>query len=483
MRGLALALLVGHGTAIPYTADSPTALTATPEEAQPADPAEPTEPAETPYLCPEPVANPSPLDFDAFCSTEFGSDEFGCWPSAWLFGAQKAATTSVVDLLEWCGTSTVAYTTEANMLFCPANTPCKETHALLEPDVICEESNITLACDLAQNITSSFTGLFRKDLVRTHSYGQIGRLYAPDASRTAAYTEGRFLEGTPSIGLTTAPSTLFHMMPASLRPLTRFAVILREPTERMLSYFNHLLLTGGVPENTTFAAYTHDLLTGTPDTNGNYADFIEAYLEAGWNRSQLLVLGFEELVTETARSIRKLTTHYGTPVLVNASELPVENAHNGNNKVVSIACETRDLIETHYASMNERLYALLNEHHDSGLAPPMESHFKPFEMKLACSEIEETTADLEALQAAEEEATQKAEEEAAQKAQQEAEEEAAREAALEAEEEAAQARQEAKQAAAAAEHAAKQAQQQTAKQAHEQMVKDREAQQRRWQWL
>jgi len=301
------------------------------------------------------------------------------------------------------------------------------------------------------------------------------------------------------------------MMPASLRPLTRFAVILREPTERMLSYFNHLLLTGGVPENTTFAAYTHDLLTGTPDTNGNYADFIEAYLEAGWNRSQLLVLGFEELVTETARSIRKLTTHYGTPVLVNASELPVENAHNGNNKVVSIACETRDLIEAHYASMNERLYALLNEHHQSGLAPRMESRLTPFEMTLACSEVEETTADLEALQAAEEEAAQKAAEEAAQKAEQQAEEEAEQEAAWEA----ARARQEAKRAAAAVEHAAKQAQQQAAKQAQqqaakqaqqqaakqaqqqaakqaqqqaakqaqEQMAREREVQRRRWQWL
>ena len=40
------------------------------------------------------IANPSPLDFDAFCSAD------GCWPAAWLLGAQKAATTSVVDLLQ-----------------------------------------------------------------------------------------------------------------------------------------------------------------------------------------------------------------------------------------------------------------------------------------------------------------------------------------------------------------------------------------------
>ena len=104
------------------------------------------------YAC-HTAANPSPVNFDAFCS------EAGCWPALWLLGAQKAATTSTIDLFESCGITSQSYMTKEDAAPCPADLPCKETHAFVTPETQCAK-NRTIGCDLVRNVTSSFTGAF-----------------------------------------------------------------------------------------------------------------------------------------------------------------------------------------------------------------------------------------------------------------------------------------------------------------------------------
>ena len=288
------------------------------------------------YAC-HTAANPSPVNFDAFCS------EAGCWPALWLLGAAKAATTSTTNLLAICGIASQSYMTEEDASRCIANFPCKETQAFVYPEYQCAKYNTTIACDLVRNVTSSFTGAFDPSTCaerQSHFQERHYARYAPAEWRTAACSAGRFMEATPASGTRAFPAELFRLMPEGLRPQARFALILREPVERMLSWYNHQLATGDIASTMTFADYSEQALSKEFEV-GFYVEFIESFVAAGWARSQLLVLGFDELTDSTVAAMQRLTTHFGTPVLVNSPELPVSNTHASAAKVVSIACTTR----------------------------------------------------------------------------------------------------------------------------------------------
>jgi len=181
------------------------------------------------------------------------------------------------------------------------------------------------------------------------------------------------------------------LMPEGLRPQARFALILREPVERMLSWYNHQLATGDIASTMTFADYSEQALSKEFEV-GFYVEFIESFVAAGWARSQLLVLGFDELTDSTVAAMQRLTTHFGTPVLVNSPELPVSNTHASAAKVVSIACTTRAQLNATYAPYNERLYARLAEDLGRGLAPALETAMAPFDLSLPCGQSESTMA-------------------------------------------------------------------------------------------
>jgi len=338
------------------------------------------------YAC-HTAANPSPVNFDAFCS------EAGCWPALWLLGAQKAATTSTIDLFESCGITSQSYMTKEDAAPCPADLPCKETHAFVTPETQCAK-NRTIGCDLVRNVTSSFTGAFdpstcaeRQSPFQEPHYAP----YAPAEWRTAACSAGRFIDATPSSGTQKFPAELFRLMPEGMKLQARFALILREPVERMLSWYNHQVASGLIASTMTFAAYSEQQLSREFET-GFYVDFIELFVAAGWARSQLLVLGFDELTDSTAAAMQRLTTHFGTPVLVDSPELPVSNSHDSAAKVVSIACTTRAQLDATYAPYNERLYARLAEDRTRGLATALETAMAPFELSLPCGQSESTMA-------------------------------------------------------------------------------------------
>lgn len=370
---MGLVALVGSVTAVAAVAQGGSAQTLSPQG----------------YAC-QLVANPSPLDFDQFCS-----QAAGCWPAAWLLGAQKAATTSLVDLLEVCGINSLAYASEENAYGCPASSPCKETHSFALPDGQCGKGK-SIACDIFAHSTASFTAVYNASACETRTGKSYldAETYAPDAYRAAACAEGRFLEATPSTDMHAMPHWLFDAMPSQLRPQTRFALILREPVERMLSWYNHGLADGNVEANMTFAAYAETQLQKEVEP-GRYAEFIDAFLAAGWSRSQLLVLGFDELTaTATKAAMERLTTHYGTPVLVDSPEMPVANAHGSPTKVVQITCDTRERIAAVYAPLNTRLYAMLEEQRTSGLSPSLETPLTPFEVTVPCGTSELTSQDV-----------------------------------------------------------------------------------------
>jgi hypothetical protein len=177
--------------------------------------------------------NPAPLDFKAFCSS--GPNSTGCWPANFLLGAQKAATTSVTQLLMECDVATFAWSA-APAYACSGGALCKETHAFQGHDA--EE---TVARDPA-----SYTRLFATELcdeaggdAREYSFGW--RYVAADTARgpQAACAAARFVEATPVFGDGQTFALLADLMGARLLGRARFAMILREPLARQLSWYNH----------------------------------------------------------------------------------------------------------------------------------------------------------------------------------------------------------------------------------------------------
>lgn len=343
-----------------------------------------------------------------------------------------------------CGVQALAYTDQQNAHNCAAGVVCKETHSFVYPEGRCSEG-YAIACDLVANVTASFTstynasGCIEREGAKDRAVFEVSA-YAPDEWRTAACTEGRFIEATPSTSTPQMPARLFSLMPASLRPVARFALVLREPVERMLSYFNHQIDAGTLAPGSAFAEYAQARLLARSEA-GRYADFLDAFLAAGWARSQLLVLGFRELTESTAAVMKRLTLHYGTPVLVDSPALfaaidatnpslpcgrsprpflparaplpllitaccldvpclprPTDNAHGHPSKIVSIQCETREQAAAAYAPRNARLYEMLEQHRLQGLVPLLETAMAPFEVIVPCGESELTQAVWESMQ-------------------------------------------------------------------------------------
>ena len=110
-------------------------------------------------------------------------------------------------------------------------------------------------------------------------------------------------------------------------------------------------------------------------------------------RSQLLVLSFDALLSSPREALRRLTSHFGLPVLTSMATLPDENDYERSNKVVSIKCSTRDEAAAGYRPFNERLYRALQADRSSKLAPPIEPPFPQFDVAAAvkCNHVKELT--------------------------------------------------------------------------------------------
>ena len=267
------------------------------------------------------------------------------------------------------------------------------------------------------------------------------------------------LDPTPStFASPSAAAILLAIYPSELLPRCRLIVALREPASRMLSWYNHrrreywmarpplseprsfcarpdlfrttqqmpalmahaelrgerffpsfdttaacwlewysnvssaFLRQWGLPEESspTGMAYTNPLLTG------HYASHLRRWTSTGWPRSQLLVVGFAELVDPDSDAPQRVVEFAGArgytpPKLYDYNRGASVPAHAVSkwwgrvppaglaSKQARMCCETWEQLSRHYAEPNNRLYEQLAADRSAGTAPPMEARLAKFE--------------------------------------------------------------------------------------------------------
>ena len=360
--------------------------------------------------------NNHPLPFSEFCT-----DEGPCWPSMYIIGVQKAATSSLAKALDSCGLVAYALPTKETGFVSPST--CKKLYES------CKET-LHVPVDINSAVgQKQFTSLYN------HKNCHLGKeTYEP---MKQACSEMKFLSATPSSCMRDDPvGNLYAAIPLQLRMQARYVVILREPIARMLSWFNHLRsdardmgldvtkqIIGG-HNMSSFASfvddhavvtkafksgngqrYTDDFPAGKHlgevfvDSfhRGNYSYILDAFSKTnalGLKRSQLLVLQFEQLAVDTRSAFQQVSTHFGLPILTNRTYLPEINTHDNDEKVLSIKCETRDKLHHEFFKEDlEDLYEGLHADVTQGVAPAVEPQFPRFdhEKTVHCQQGKETT--------------------------------------------------------------------------------------------
>ena len=164
------------------------------------------------------------------------------------------------------------------------------------------------------------------------------------------------------------PKLLASAMPERLLIRARFVLILREPVERTLSWYNHNRCpyekANGAPwdpcadEKTakTFEDFikcreqTHPLVA--QGDAGNYGEFVDHILETSVGRKQVLIFNYASAfanATQVQTTMRAITRHYGGQVLDRVFEVPPSNAKEYPAKIAQISCAARNRLAHTYA--------------------------------------------------------------------------------------------------------------------------------------
>ena len=313
------------------------------------------------------VRNHAPLtNFSHFCP----KGSHGCWPAVYLLGVQKAATTSIIDALFRCGL--VSGGLKGN-----------PKEGLQETDA---------------NITEHSGMLKYMGTHDMHECVRGTRTPKPFQYTLEACRAGRFIDGTPAAMGSPTVGQLLQIMPSPLAAQARFAIILREPVARLLSWYNHVIIQHAYYDDPTswFTSFDHYVRTvrGTNDPSwalGRYYDAIREFGRAkDVKRSQLLVLNFDDLIGDIKTAMQRLTTHYGLPeVLTGMSTLPEDNTNDGPAKLIQVKCSTVRYAALGYKDDNELLYKALLHDHSKGKVPPTEPSFSKFDAsKVPCGGVE-----------------------------------------------------------------------------------------------
>jgi len=166
--------------------------------------------------------------------------------------------------------------------------------------------------------------------------------------------------------------------------------ILREPISRELSWYNHKLsvvLEGKddeyaydiVHENSTiktFDEYSNGLAQKMKGTHpGSYSVYVAHLKEwVKWfDRKNLLILSYDELVQEPSMVIQRIEKFLGTKL---TGSLPQANSQENPQKVKVVSSHAKEVLGSAFRDKNEELYRFIHDHP----GPPMEQNpFPRFE--------------------------------------------------------------------------------------------------------
>jgi hypothetical protein len=405
------------------------------------------------------IKNPYAIDVSDACD-ETGSH---CWPTSFIIGVQKAATTSVGNALHQCGLGAMAYGSES-FGRCKADVVCKETlHAPLDirtnegrdnftklyssayccnekSDMPCPGPQPRRACETAHFISAQpLRVALRLAKTEYEPYAvALGGDNSGDLAPVDQFDDYDDPESSNNI------VNVVNAMPRRLLPVVRFVLILREPVSRMLSWYNHELEDAGSSESKqarsdingmSFDQYAHfqvaprstwtdyngvsdvsnksvtelalfrkvimrrtnttrfpnlnESLRGIPSlpydqpafSKGVYFQFLTFFkFHPLLSRQQLLVMNLDSLVDDPQSMMKRITSHFGMPILTNMKRLIKTNDRKTMDRVVQPRCITRDFLASAYAPFNAKLYGKLKMDRDGKRAPFQEPVFPEFDV-------------------------------------------------------------------------------------------------------
>ena len=119
---------------------------------------------------------------------------------------------------------------------------------------------------------------------------------------------------------------------------------------------------------------------------GMYLPQIQAW-SRHLSRTQILVLDFDQLVTQPEDMLPRVTSFMGLPGLRN-NKMPHENGLPYARKVDVISCETSRFMYGTFREANDQLVRAMREDHERGHAPSQEPLFLGFSTTVPCEEQE-----------------------------------------------------------------------------------------------
>ena len=128
-------------------------------------------------------------------------------------------------------------------------------------------------------------------------------------------------------------------------------------------------------------------------TKSNYAHNLKRWLEV-FQRKQILVLNFDQLINPKNDLINVVAQHYGLEAFPSSARLPKDNTASQDPTMhTELLCSTLERLEEYYASSTEELYQLLAANNPKNPRTPLEPPFGVFPRPKCVNKILSQTED------------------------------------------------------------------------------------------
>lgn len=304
-----------------------------------------------------------------------------CWPTLFLMGVQKAATTSLFMELSNHNKVCGANVHEGPIKEC-ADCNTKETHFF----------------------TTQRTAGGKTIHMSHHEYKKM--YHEKEMLKKGC---GHFMEGTPMLQEKGVGAAIAATLPKNVHHMVRMIVILREPLSRDLSWYNHQLddykrgvshkFNSEYPTPPSYKEYAHDNLEAGekclekhPKDCGLTHDYTLSWgmyypqlkaIQSHWERKHIFIVKMDHLLEETKGTMSKMNRFMGISGSA-PRKLPKENSHDGPWKVDSMPCKTKKRMTEYYHEWNEKLYKMMERDRADGKHPADEPKFGKFENEVTC---------------------------------------------------------------------------------------------------
>ena len=187
----------------------------------------------------------------------------------------------------------------------------------------------------------------------------------------AFFPKRMYLKRTNKITGETSPSYLFDLLSpkriAKLLPNIKLIVILRNPVDRAISHYSHLMLfspLGSLEEELK----NEDLLpmdyasqfykSKAYKRRGHYAEQLARYFQY-FNRDQILVLNSDDLYANPLETINEVCRFLNIR-MVNKGDIDFI-PHNPSKHKANVSKKTKDELSAYFAPHNKKLYQLIGK--------------------------------------------------------------------------------------------------------------------------